>query len=67
MVALVFRPDLQAPTRVDVEPVFASLNVPPVPWIQPADVTSAVCWLASPEARHVTGVALPVDAGATIK
>ena len=67
MVALVFRPDLQAPTRVDVEPVFASLNVPPVPWIQPADVTSAVCWLASPEARHVTGVALPVDAGTTIK
>ena len=62
-----FRPDLEAPTRADVEPVFASLNVLPVPWIQPSDVTSAVCWLASPEARYVTGVALPVDAGTVIK
>ena len=62
-----FRPDLEAPGRADVEPVFASLNVLPVPWIQPADVTSAVCWLASPEARYVTGVALPVDAGTVIK
>lgn len=63
----IFRPDLEAPTRADVEPVFASLNVLPVPWIQPSDVTSAVCWLASPEARYVTGVALPVDAGTVIK
>lgn len=63
----VFRPDLDAPTRADVEPVFAALNVLPVPWITPADVTSAVCWLASDDARYVTGVALPVDAGTVIK
>jgi (+)-trans-carveol dehydrogenase len=63
----IFRPDLDAPTRADVEPVFASLNVLPVPWIEPADVTSAVCWLASDDARYVTGVALPVDAGTVIK
>ncbi len=62
-----FRPDLAAPTREDVEPVFASLNVLPVPWIQPRDVTNAVLWLASDEARYVHGVALPVDAGTVIK
>lgn len=62
-----FRPDLEAPTRADVEPVFAALNVLPVPWITPADVTAAVLWLLSDEARYVTGVALPVDAGTVLK
>jgi len=62
-----FRPDLPAPTRADVEEVFTSLNVIPVPWIQPGDVSNAVLFLASDEARYVTGVALPVDAGTVIK
>ncbi|MGY1709039.1 mycofactocin-coupled SDR family oxidoreductase [Geodermatophilus sp. SYSU D00758] len=30
---------------------------------QPEDVAAAVAWLASDDARHVTGVALPVDLG----
>ena len=30
---------------------------------QPEDIAAAVAWLASDEARHVTGVALPVDLG----
>ena len=62
-----FRPDLSEPTRADVEPVFASLNVLPVPWIEARDVSEAVLWLASDRARYVTGVALPVDAGTVIK
>ncbi len=62
-----FRPDLENPDREDVEPIFASLNVIPVPWIQPVDVTNAVVWLASDEARYVTGIVLPVDAGTVIK
>jgi len=33
------------------------------PLINPEDITNAVLWLASEEARYVTGVALPVDAG----
>jgi NAD(P)-dependent dehydrogenase (short-subunit alcohol dehydrogenase family) len=63
----VFRPDLPAPGRDDVLDVFASLNVLPVPWIEPADVTEAVIWLASDEARYVTGIVLPVDAGTLVK
>jgi SDR family mycofactocin-dependent oxidoreductase len=62
-----FRPDLDNPQRDDVVDVFASLNVLPVPWIEPADVTDAVVWLASDEARYVTGIVLPVDAGTLVK
>ena len=38
-------------------------NALPVELIEPADVTSAIVWLASDGARYVTGVTLPVDAG----
>jgi SDR family mycofactocin-dependent oxidoreductase len=38
-------------------------NLLPVPWVEAEDVTNAVVFLASPKARYVTGVALPVDAG----
>ncbi len=31
--------------------------------LAPEDVSAAVLWLASEEARHITGYALPVDAG----
>jgi SDR family mycofactocin-dependent oxidoreductase len=61
-----FRPDLDHPTREDVEPVFRSLNVLPVPWIEPQDISNAVLWLASDEARYVTGITLPVDAGTAL-
>ncbi|MER5883637.1 SDR family oxidoreductase [Streptomyces sp. NPDC001941] len=35
--------------------------------VDPADVASAVLWLASDEARHVTGSTLTVDAGYTVR
>lgn len=63
----VFRPDLERPGRDDVADTFASLNVLPVPWIDPVDVTEALAWLVSDEARYVTGVVLPIDAGTLIK
>nr|WP_179797254.1 mycofactocin-coupled SDR family oxidoreductase [Actinomycetospora corticicola] len=37
----------------------------PISWVEPADIANAVAWLASDEARRVTGVALPVDGGMT--
>jgi SDR family mycofactocin-dependent oxidoreductase len=45
------------------KPGFQSLNALPVPYVEPIDITNAVLYLASDEARYVTGVALPVDAG----
>jgi len=58
-----FRPDLENPTLDDAMEAFKSLHLLPVPWVEPEDVANAVLFLASDEARYVTGVALPVDAG----
>ncbi len=41
-------------------------NAMPVEWIQPEDISNAVAWLASDEARYVSGVTLSVDAGSVI-
>ncbi|WP_236796037.1 mycofactocin-coupled SDR family oxidoreductase [Amycolatopsis sp. GM8] len=62
-----FRPDLEQPTREDFEPASAALNLLPVPWVEPVDVSKAVLFLASSDARYITGATLPVDAGSTIK
>jgi (+)-trans-carveol dehydrogenase len=43
------------------------MNVLPIPWVDVADISNAVLFLASDEARYITGVALPVDAGAVLK
>jgi SDR family mycofactocin-dependent oxidoreductase len=50
-------------------PVVASpsANALPVGMLEPADITNAILWLVSDDARYVTGVALPVDAGFTNK
>jgi SDR family mycofactocin-dependent oxidoreductase len=38
-------------------------NALPVHLIDPIDISNAIVWLCSSEARYVTGVTLPVDAG----
>jgi len=38
-----------------------------VDMVEPGDVSEVVVWLASDAARHVTGVALPVDAGVLLR
>jgi SDR family mycofactocin-dependent oxidoreductase len=62
-----FRPDLDNPTLEDAKDEFYKLHVLPTPWVEPIDISNAVLWLASDEARFVTGISLPVDAGSTIK
>jgi (+)-trans-carveol dehydrogenase len=46
---------------------FIGVNTLPVPWVEPADISHAAVFLASDESRYLTGVALPVDAGAMLK
>ena len=58
-----FRPDLESPGRDDIIEVSTATNALPVPWVESRDVSHAVLFLASDEARYITGVALPVDAG----
>lgn len=62
-----FRPDLEHPTADDVAEAASKINALPVPWIEVEDVANAILWLSSTEARYITGVALPVDAGFLIK
>ena len=62
-----FRPDLDRPTRADFEPASQAANLLPIPWVEPADISNALLFLASDEARYITGVPLPVDAGCLIK
>jgi SDR family mycofactocin-dependent oxidoreductase len=64
----VFRPDLENPAREDVLAGFASMQLlPDVPYVDPEDISNAVLFLASEEARYITGQFLAVDAGAHLK
>lgn len=62
----IFRPDLENPVLDDVMDAYRSLNLLPVPWVEVEDVANALLFLVSDEARYVTGVAFPVDAGMAV-
>lgn len=61
------RMDLENPTYDDAAEFLQPQQVIPVPWIEANDISDAVLWLSSDEARYVTGTTLPVDAGALTK
>ncbi len=63
----VFVPDVPNPTRADFEPRSQDMHTLPVPWVQPIDISRALVFLVSDDARYITGVPLPVDAGALVK
>jgi SDR family mycofactocin-dependent oxidoreductase len=65
----VFAPDLPAEERTKEALLgrFQTLHALAVPQIPARDVSNAVLFLASDEARYITGVALPVDAGALVR
>jgi NAD(P)-dependent dehydrogenase (short-subunit alcohol dehydrogenase family) len=41
------------------------MNLLAIPWVEAIDVANAALFLASDEARYITAITLPVDAGAT--
>jgi SDR family mycofactocin-dependent oxidoreductase len=45
----------------------AMANALPVDMVEAVDISNAIAWLVSDDARYVTGVTLPVDAGFTNK
>lgn len=61
------RPDLAHPTEADAAEALAARTLLPVPWVEPVDISNAVVFLASDEARYITGTQLVVDAGLTQK
>ncbi|WP_319447734.1 MULTISPECIES: mycofactocin-coupled SDR family oxidoreductase [unclassified Mycobacterium] len=62
-----FRPDLEHPGLDDALLTFPMMQGMPIPFVEPDDVSHAVCYLASDESRYVTGVQLKIDAGASLK
>jgi len=64
-----FAPDLPEAerTKENLAPRFQGMNALPIPWVEPVDISNAVLFLASDEARYITGVQLPVDAGFSAK
>lgn len=54
-------------TRLEGKVAFATIPVMDVPWVEPEDIAHAVAFLASDEARYVTGLEFKIDAGQTLK
>lgn len=62
-----FRPDLEEPGFDDMRAVANGMHLLDRPWVEAEEVSNCVAFLASEEARALTGVALPVDLGAATK
>jgi SDR family mycofactocin-dependent oxidoreductase len=58
-----FLPDKDEILQEDVVEAYRGLNPIPEPWVTPEDVSAAVAFLASDEARYITGEVLPVALG----
>jgi (+)-trans-carveol dehydrogenase len=57
-----FLPQLSDPTAEQVKAGFSQLSARPnTPWVEPSDVANAVLFLASEEARFVSGLQLKID------
>jgi (+)-trans-carveol dehydrogenase len=61
------RMDLPDAGEDDAAEFLRTMQPMDIPWIEADDVSNAILWLCSEEARYVTGVTLPVDGGALIK
>ncbi|KXF48842.1 3-ketoacyl-ACP reductase [Rhodococcus sp. SC4] len=62
----IFVPHMTNPTKEDAAPVMKGLNALPIPWIESRDVSNAVAFLVSDEARFITASTLWIDAGASL-
>jgi NAD(P)-dependent dehydrogenase (short-subunit alcohol dehydrogenase family) len=58
-----FAPGVENAKLEDFGDIFTGMNLLPIPWAQAVDISNAVLFLASDEARYITGVTLPVDSG----
>jgi SDR family mycofactocin-dependent oxidoreductase len=63
----VFSPELEHPTREDLAAKTEPRHVLPIPWIESIDISNAIAWLVSDDARYVTGTTLQIDAGKLLK
>jgi len=58
---------VEHPTPEQFAEAAKATNALPVPWVEPADISSRCCSWRSDEARSSPGVTFQVDAGFTVK
>ena len=51
-----FGPAEVHPPRETAQPTFQSTKPLPVPWVEPVDILNAILFIASDQARYITGV-----------
>ncbi len=66
-IARLFRPDLDNPTSDDFKEAAKQMNPMGIEMLESYDISNAMVFLASDEARYITGVTLPVDAGTMVQ
>jgi NAD(P)-dependent dehydrogenase (short-subunit alcohol dehydrogenase family) len=57
----------QAMAGGDADGMAAMRNAMPVQILQPSDISDTIAFLVSDQAKWITGVSLPVDAGFSIR
>ncbi len=65
-VAEFFCPDAAEPTAEDLAAASERTHLLATAWTEIQDITDAVLFLCSDEARYITGAALPIDCGALL-
>jgi SDR family mycofactocin-dependent oxidoreductase len=63
----IFRPDLENPGKADFEEASKALHLLPVTVFTPEEIARATLFLVSDDAKYITGVGLPLDAGMLLK
>jgi (+)-trans-carveol dehydrogenase len=67
LIQKLFAPHLDNPSREEWRGVTRHMHLLDIGWVDPSDISAAVRWISSDEARYVTGHTLPVDGGALAK
>lgn len=62
-----FLPHKENPTREEFTEVSKTMTPLPATWLEPADISNALVFLASEEGRYLTGLTLPLDGGVMLR
>jgi (+)-trans-carveol dehydrogenase len=62
-----FLPGKTDRTQEDFARVARSLNVLPIPWVEPSAISEMVLFLASDAGQFITGSTIPIDAGMSMR